>query len=449
MFLSNELKYKETGILIVKFKISTESYLSATAKKKINLKSRKQLSQVTSAHASADDVINSLSQDKPEINTENVIMIETVYDVNDNLVQLKFLKNNLIPRKVIKIIALTIPYQPHLTSITINSGLSMDTLYEISKILPNSNIIEISLDNTFVSEANYHTLLTHSKLKHLSLAKCTINDDVVKTIVDQLKDPRSASQKLSALNLSSNRITDIGAKYVADMLRTNRQLCYLNLAGNRITDQGAMNILDQLHEFPLHDQEILESRTRYVTYLKLKRDLMNAFIMELQTVKFDKNPKKRIMRKGKLDAQSLQNLISQKRIQETPAELQIILEKAEFMAEKKLGLFNEPFSPNNTFSKDGVVRCFGNNTLAYLNIAYNNLSYVSLKKLQEVLTSQKAVSITPRGLVKVVIEGNLLPVACKEYEEIDRLLGVEVRKHLELANKRKPLSSRSTANIVK
>ena len=365
---------------------------------------------------------------------ESAIKVETVYDNSDQLEKIIFLKNNKsIPRTVFKVIALAIPYHKHLTSITINSGLRMGTCHEISKFLPDSNITELCLDGSFLAEGNYHTLLTDNKLKHLSLAKCSINDDVVKMITDLLVLPHPASKVLSVLNLSSNRITDVGAKYVAGMLRSNRQLSYLNLAGNMITDEGGVSILDMLQKFPLDSQEFLQSRIRYVAYLKKKKEFTEAIIKELLCPEDYKPTKgKKYEKKMQMPQPS------------TPSNIQIVQTKAESIVETKIGLFNDPFSPNNTESQDGATYCLGNNTLCWLNLAFNKLTYHSVKKLLEVLVMQKFLNRTPIGLIRVVIEGNLMPVICKEYDEISCLLAsrlVSIRKQTVSEISKKKLKS--------
>ncbi|WP_337219594.1 hypothetical protein, partial [Vibrio parahaemolyticus] len=49
--------------------------------------------------------------------------------------------------------------------------------------------------------------------------------------------------------------------------------------------------------------------------------------------------------------------------------------KACLMAESQIGRYKDPFAKKNLEIKDDVVYCLGNNTLCYLNLSYNNLSY--------------------------------------------------------------------------
>lgn len=60
-------------------------------------------------------------------------------------------------------------------------------------------------------------------LHYLSLKMCNLSDKGVQKIVDELKYRDSPNDpKLIALNVADNDITDVGAKYIAAMLRTNR-----------------------------------------------------------------------------------------------------------------------------------------------------------------------------------------------------------------------------------
>ncbi|KAJ8707373.1 hypothetical protein PYW08_010625 [Mythimna loreyi] len=413
------LQYKLEVDVITRKSDQTQYVTAATSvHKRMNLKTKLAKPIALAESVSESTYIDSTLLDKAVTGNNIKIMVDTIYNNNQNLVKLNFFNNKPIPREIFQIIALTLPYQKHLTSITINSGLRVESLYEISKLLPDSQITEICLDGTFLSKANYHILLTHGKLKHLSLARCTINDRVVKTITDQLKEPSPAAKVLSALNLSSNKITDIGAKHLAEVLRTNRQLCYLNLAGNMITDKGGVSILDTLQKFPLRSHEVQESRSKYVAYLKKKSDLIKTMMKGLQSVSFDKNSsKKKSFKKGKLDSQSMHygdlSLIG-------GDESMSLQERAELLAAKKLGLYNDVFSPKETKLQDDVVYCLGNNTLCCLNLAYNDLTYVSVKKLVEVLTAQKSLNRTPKGLIKVVIED--LPSDCPKPTDFDSFL---------------------------
>ncbi|XP_024874398.1 uncharacterized protein LOC112456219 [Temnothorax curvispinosus] len=60
-------------------------------------------------------------------------------------------------------------------------------------------------------------------LRYLSLRMCKLSDNGIQKIANELRyrDPPN-NPKLIALNVADNDITDIGAEYIAAMLRTNR-----------------------------------------------------------------------------------------------------------------------------------------------------------------------------------------------------------------------------------
>ncbi|CAH2060626.1 unnamed protein product, partial [Iphiclides podalirius] len=99
-----------------------------------------------------------------------------------------------------------------------------------------------------------------------------------------------------------------------------------------------------------------------------------------------------------------------------------LLDKVLTIVQTTLGDFTDPFSSKHTIVKDEVLYCLGNNTLCYLSLAYNDLSYLLLNKLLNVLSYQRQVDRKPCGLVYVSIEGNNLPVVCEELKLINQLL---------------------------
>ncbi|RVE53529.1 hypothetical protein evm_001899 [Chilo suppressalis] len=373
------------------------------------------------------------------------IHITAVYDTADHLVQLIFQNNREIPRLIFKIINLMIHYYNFLNTITINKGLQGYSLYEISKFLPLSHITDICLDNTFIEEGNYYLLLENKcMLRHLSLRRCSINDEAVEKLANNLIYPNNGSKSLSILNLATNKITDEGAKYLAEALRTNRQLSYLNLADNRITDIGATYLFDSLLEFPLTCSEIFASRSRKMTYLKEKNEHIARIVKTLRTNDFEKRVAKRKTIKPPVSAKMRERENSLKFVPTSKSLVdlnKIMYDKAADMAENLLGIFFDPFDKENTREEDGIMYCNGNNTLCNLNLAYNNLSYIILKKLLTVLKYQREMGRTPKGLISVTIEGNYMPVSCRELEQIDNMIQVGVmtlRNRFSAAKKRSP-----------
>lgn len=366
------------------------------------------------------------------------IQIMATYDASENLVKISFEKNTSLPRVLFKIIGLIIQFQCYLNAISINRGLDQFCVYEIGKFLPLSKITDLCLDNCFVEQGNYYLLLEQTScLRHLSLARCNINDVVIERIAASLTYPLPSSKTLSILNLASNKITDTGAKFLADILRSNRQLSYLNLSDNMLTDVGAEHLLNTLLRFPLSLCELLSSRSRLMTYLKEKNEMILRLVKELRVGDFEKRTAKRksvgagkVMQTPK--KKGLEKELSLKSVPEAksiPNIEGLYLDKATSMAESILGEFKDPFDKENTLVIDGVVYSQGNNFLSYLSLAYNNLSYVTVKKLLKVVLYQKEMGRKPRGLVNVSIEGNLMPVACKELLQIDDLLEMGLMVH--------------------
>lgn len=105
----------------------------------------------------------------PELGNMTTITIIAMYSA-DNLVEIKFDKIKQIPAMILKIIGLLLQFHVNLSSISINSGLDHLCLYELSKLVPISNITDICLDGTYLRQANYFLLLEkESRIKQLSL----------------------------------------------------------------------------------------------------------------------------------------------------------------------------------------------------------------------------------------------------------------------------------------
>lgn len=202
--------------------------------------------------------------------TPKSVVINARYDKTNRLTELVMNKTDIRTRQIMQVIALLAPHFSMLSKIVIQScRINAFVLNDLSKMLPLTTITEICMDESPFPEANYAILLdVDSVLKHLSLARCLINDLVCEQIAARLHYNKLAGKQLLTLNLSSNHISDEGAKFLADALRTNRRLRYLNLANNRITDIGFGHILDTLIEFPLTRNDIVQKNKCYFEYLK-------------------------------------------------------------------------------------------------------------------------------------------------------------------------------------
>ncbi|XP_004931382.1 uncharacterized protein LOC101738863 isoform X2 [Bombyx mori] len=368
------------------------------------------------------------------IEYKDTIVIESIYDNMNNLVEIVINKVSNVPRILMQLIGLMVPYFRKLNRINIrNCKTNVYTIHELRKMIPFSTITDVCLNGSTLSEINYATLLDSPiRLNHLSLSKCLISDDVCVQIASKLQLFGPAEANLLTLDLSINEITDVGATSLAEALKTNRNLRYLNLAGNRITDDGACSLFNYLIDFPLSCDEIVEKRRRRIGYLRAKRDLIMKYIGECDSKSFDEYSqisKKSTVKKRKTSATSVKGKgysrkEKLKRSSLTDDDLNC---KAEMLANEMLGPYMDPFGPGSTKIKDGEFFCIGNLVLCYLNLAYNNLTYTSITKLHQVLIQQAQHKKHGQpGLIKIVLDGNELPIACTELTQIYEILNKNI-----------------------
>uniref|UniRef100_A0A2A4JVH3 Uncharacterized protein n=1 Tax=Heliothis virescens TaxID=7102 RepID=A0A2A4JVH3_HELVI len=195
-----------------------------------------------------------------------------------------------------------------------------------------------------------------------------------------------------------------------------------------ISDDGAIDILDSLKSFVLTEQELVDSKGRLLQYLKKKNGLINALTKEILKAELEKKTVKKkvakpatttLLRKNKQLEKELSKDQVRRSFEKPIGELR---SRAESLADSQLGFFSDPFSAENIYTVGKTAFCYGNNSLRYLNLAYNDLTYASIKVLYEVVATQRNICRVPRGLVNVVIEGNCMPTECEELQKIDDML---------------------------
>ncbi|CAH1645901.1 unnamed protein product [Spodoptera littoralis] len=363
------------------------------------------------------------------------LAMKAVYDVQHHLVELMITNSQevIVPRMIIQVLSNIIANYPLLTKFAIkNCYIDHNIVHDFKSMLLYSAITDVCLDDCKLNNANYEVILkAPTVVKNLSLCRCNISDPECKEIAAMLRYTELAENHLVTLNLTSNKIGDEGAKYLANALRTNRHLRYLNLADNVIGDEGAICIFRHLLEFPLTHDENVDRRRRYFLYLKKKQEIYAECINKLNSssiLKREKSKRKLMShttlssREGSYQSHNRPKTVVKKikRVSQDNTWQNI---KAEMMAKDILGPFEDPFGTTSFKIIDDYPFCIGNFTLSYLNLAYNNLTYLSLKILLNVVEHQMIYSTQKLcGLMKVILEGNRLPVKCEELSTIQQIL---------------------------
>ncbi|XP_028177825.1 uncharacterized protein LOC114365445 [Ostrinia furnacalis] len=358
---------------------------------------------------------------------DNVIPITAYYDSHGHLAEIAIMTcPSALHRKVIQAISLCVPFHSFLTKLVIRKGcLDYLLLHEISKLLPHSNITDVCLDDTYIPEGNYYVLLDQaSNIKYLSLNRCRINDDVCKEIAFRIDFGQPAGKSLLALDLSSNKITDTGAKYFGDTLKKNRHLLHLNLLGNRISDVGFGYLLRHLQEFPLTCDEISDKKRRKMEYTIKKKEVYERCLDEL--ARMQKADELCSMLSDKRSSLTNKHTKFKKAKKSTPQVTEQLSQTniAEKMTHEIVGDLDDPYEDDNLIKKDNYYYSTGNLKLCSLNVAYNNIEFPSLLRVLEVLKYQCLLEKRPpnTGLMRIVLEGNYLPNACPELAHIDMFL---------------------------
>ncbi|KAM9214831.1 leucine-rich repeat-containing protein 71 [Leptosomus discolor] len=119
----------------------------------------------------------------------------------------------------------------------------------------------LSLEGNPLPEPTFHTLMgSNSTLAHLWLRHNDMGDAAARLLGQSLSALGASNRSLVSLVLSFNRISDLGAGYLAEGLRLNRSLLCLSLANNDVGDAGAAKLAQVLGPFALTHAEVVERR---------------------------------------------------------------------------------------------------------------------------------------------------------------------------------------------
>lgn len=405
--------------------------ISTSSKKFLRHDGKKELER--NEVSNADDDVSRYGLDSVMFDsTTNIVKVSAVF-YGDTIRKIKFMNNKRIPRILLQVFGLAIGFHTLLTSITINKGMDKYTLHELAQILDHSNVNDLNFDDALFEERNYDLLLQRpSKLKSLSLARCKIEDSIVIKIAERLEYTATGCNTLAILNLSSNQITNVGARALGEALRSNRTLNYLNLANNWIDDEGALSIFKVLQPFLLTNTEIQSAKTRRLVYLRKLNNVMSKKVQWLKSTDGDKGKKKQ-----KPTTVKSKSLGDDSAAAAPDGRHELIYAEAKEYAKNLIGEYDDPFYFISRFN--GFTYCTGNYALAYLNLAYNNLSYCILKPIVIVLEKQRSYCMnTSGGLVCMVLEGNPLPDNCKELKEIEMYMELQIGRNKKLARRLGP-----------
>lgn len=132
----------------------------------------------------------------------------------------------------------------------------------------------VDLANNKDSKALPDYLNKHS-ITELYLEYRNLNDSIAKYIANVLKNN---TVPLIRLDFRNNKITDAGAWYIAEALKTNSTLIGLNLNSNKITDIGAGYLAQALTINPMLEQLHLQSN-------QVSIEGENAFMRSMRSIK--------------------------------------------------------------------------------------------------------------------------------------------------------------------
>ncbi|XP_011701644.1 PREDICTED: uncharacterized protein LOC105458209 isoform X2 [Wasmannia auropunctata] len=266
---------------------------------------------------------------------------------------------------------------------------------------------DLNLDDNPNAQENYYLFCAPARnLRYLSLRMCRLSDNGIQKIANELRyrDPPD-NPKLIALNVADNDITDVGAEYIAAMLRTNRSLQSVVLTGNAIQNDGASLIIQELSMSTLTHEEIVGLRRRRFIELESKPDGRDS----RETLVAEQWRKNETWQRGN---QLLQNSkrtsrdsLSKMRIQpNSPSISDCSIQTLRKLSDSNIG---QPFT-KETIAINGCVTTSGNLNLQHLSLSFNRLTNKTLKKLVSCLYYQNYMLLDDysRGLLHVFLEGN-------------------------------------------
>ncbi|XP_022913564.2 leucine-rich repeat-containing protein 71-like [Onthophagus taurus] len=274
-------------------------------------------------------------------------------------------------------------------------------------LVANPNIIDVSLDGNYIPKHPQYILGKGTNIRHLSLRFCKLTDKGVFRFKRPLQSPYERT--ILTLNLSSNLITDVGAKHLADELRTNRTLMYLNLSDNLITDVGLIHLMKTLRKFPLNHEEIVLRRQKNLHRLQLKEEIRyditksrksDSNLSSVSLIKSDTSSK----RSCSSARMRVATTSSQRRRSSADSHKSL-----ESLILSKLPKDPYPFVYECS-TEDKNIYCSGNSRLQCLNLSFNKITDDGLDFVKDTLRELQLQRVFAEDgenrLLKIILYGN-------------------------------------------
>ena len=347
-----------------------------------------------------------------------------------------------------------------------NSGLAADTLPLLASFLPLCRHLHtLVLDGNTLTDLQVSDLLGEdSRLVHLSLRFCCLTDIEAAGLADALGISSGSNASLVTLDLSNNRIGDVGMAALARSLFFNRSLLVLNLASNRLGDDGARRLAEALSWFLIRGPLIMTRRRLIHQQLhevhvsqSCDSSANDSSTCESSDTCRDGSRKRRISRlssftrtspgdkAGKDGTEGRQKKVSssgrkmvKKRISSLNRKLPAPMEIPHFHPEDEC--FHRPgrFSKDDPavascghhpllqcgYAHDGELWLPGNRLLMSLNLSRNEIGERGLHALLEAVQDMALFFDSRPGLYRLVLARNAFPPDCPALRRLHHLMAL-------------------------
>ena len=190
-----------------------------------------------------------------------------------NIISLN-LSGNKIKDEGIIVFTKNLRHFPELKILNISScNIQFNGFKELLKVLQNVRRIEsLDISNNNLYSEKFEELRTYFVafgLKYLNISRCHLEDESSFYLGECL----SVNETIKKLNLSNNKITDIGFKSFEKLLLNNKTLEYLDLSCNLISDETAIEFIKNaeynfsLKYLNLYDNQIKDDIGHYIKKL--------------------------------------------------------------------------------------------------------------------------------------------------------------------------------------